>query len=136
MINKTKIVIASILFLIPSSILAADWVKIGAVKGGTVFYYDKESLKFAGREVFYLRLADHAEPLPSGALSSVVYSKFHCIEQTNTRLASHYYSLPMGNGERKHSSNTKEVAKLDLNKGVTVMNYLFLTLCTDALQNN
>ena len=135
MISKTKIVIASILFLIPSSIFAADWVKVGTNKSGVVFYYDKESLKVAGREVFFLRLTDYVEPSPTGALSSVIYSKFHCIEKTNTRLAAYFYSLPMGNGEKTSSSNIKATAGIDLNTD-SVMSRLFLTLCIDALQNN
>ena len=135
MINKTKIVIASILFLIPSSILAADWVKVGTNNSGSVFYYDKESLKVVGREVFFLRLTDYVEPSPTGALSSVIYSKFHCIKKTHTRLASYYYSLPMGNGEKTSSSNINETAEIDLNND-SVRTYLFLTLCIDALQNN
>ena len=135
MISKTKIVIASILFLIPSSIFAADWVKVAANESGDVFYYDKESLKFAGREVFFLRLTDNVEPLPTGALSSVVYNKFHCIDQTLTNLASYYYSLPMGNGEEIHSFNRKKTVKIDLNTD-SVASYLFLILCIDALRNN
>ena len=135
MISKTKIVIASILFLIPSSIFAADWVKVVANKSGDVFYYDKELLKFVGGEVFFLRLTDYVEPKPYGALSSVVYNKFHCYEGTNTRLASYYYSLPMGNGEEIDSSNRKKTVKIDLNTD-SVMSYLFLTLCIAALQNN
>ena len=136
MISKTKIVIAFILFLIPSSIFAADWVKTSVNKSGDVFYYDKESLKIVGKEVFFLRLTDYVEPSPWGDLSSVHYDKFHCELGTVTYLAQSYYSLPMGNGEKTNSSNINKTKKLDLNSN-NIVNYFYELFCNDEfLQNN
>ena len=136
MINKTKIVIASILFLIPSSIFAADWLKAGTSNKGTVFYYDKESLKVVGKEVFFLNMSDYAEPSRFGDLSSINYDKIDCEKEKITFLAQSYYSLPMGRGDKTSSSNITRTEKIDFNS-YSVLNYYYELFCNDEfLKNN
>jgi|TARA_Y100000031_G_C7853122_1_gene218482 hypothetical protein len=116
-----------IFLLFPLSVFSQEWIKLGTNITGTVFYYDKESLKILGNKRFVLTMFDYIEP-NLGDLSSQSYQTIDCDEYTIEVTLFRSYVLPMGNGEVNTSFNLND--KITVSRSDNDFNhYLVSTLC-------
>tara|TARA_B100000963_G_C22179450_1_gene473814 strand:- start:127 stop:528 length:402 start_codon:yes stop_codon:yes gene_type:complete len=104
--SKIQKILIIIFFLYPFNCFADyNWKKIITSSSGDVYYFDLNSIKRTGNNVYFLKLRDYLKPDQFGDLSNIIYHEVNCSSMEFKYLKDFYYSLPMGNGEPSSINN-------------------------------
>jgi len=85
--------------LCPQDITAANWVEFGRnSEQGSVFYYEKESIKNINGFIYVWSMMDMTKEPVNGSYSVKIYDKIDCEMARRQRLSYVFYEENMGSG--------------------------------------